>query len=251
IYEDYYRTYMLPLEKYGIKIHHDDVSEAWDRLVKKNYVHKIAQFFSVGWPVNFWRIEAQTEKDFEWFEKKYPGWYAEFGDYWKWYAKKSVPGQKNMLFDAENGYAYPHRCWSCMCPAVIREDFCVGEVDGELYTYCSEQCKWTHQVAFQAEYEGRATPAMGRFKGRRIWEECYHGWSLADCIKDLGFVRPDGKTIVAQPHLRFEAKDQWTLDDIKGDIIQSPLTLLRQMSPADREKHVADYRKGFKINAFA
>ncbi len=76
---------MLPLEKYGIKIHHDDVGAAWDRLVKKNYVHKVAQFFSVGWPVNFWRIEAQTERDFEWFEHKYPGWYAEFGDYWKWY----------------------------------------------------------------------------------------------------------------------------------------------------------------------
>ncbi|MGI9571585.1 MAG: methane monooxygenase, partial [Desulfobulbia bacterium] len=34
IYEDYYRTYMLPLEKYGIKIHHDDVKEAWDRITK-------------------------------------------------------------------------------------------------------------------------------------------------------------------------------------------------------------------------
>ena len=93
IYEDYYRTYMLPLEKYGIKIHHDDVAAAWDRIVKKNYVHKVAQFFSVGWPVNFWRIEAQTEKDFEWFEHKYPGWYAEFGDYWKWYAQKEQAGR--------------------------------------------------------------------------------------------------------------------------------------------------------------
>jgi propane 2-monooxygenase large subunit len=94
IYEDYYRTYMLPLEKYGIKIHHDDVSAAWDRIVKKNYVHKTAQFFAVGWPVNFWRIEAQTEKDFEWFEHKYPGWYAEFGNFWKWYEKLSHPGEK-------------------------------------------------------------------------------------------------------------------------------------------------------------
>ena len=66
---------------------------AWDRIVKKNYVHKTAQFFSVGWPVNFWRIEAQTEKDFEWFEHKYPGWYAEFGDFWKWYAKLTKPGE--------------------------------------------------------------------------------------------------------------------------------------------------------------
>ena len=89
VYEDYYRTYMLPMEKYGIKIHHDDVTAAWERITKKNYVHKVGQFFAVGWPVNFWRIEAQTEKDFEWFEHKYPGWYAEFGEFWKWYAKLS------------------------------------------------------------------------------------------------------------------------------------------------------------------
>jgi propane monooxygenase large subunit len=211
-------------------------------------VHKVAQFFAVGWPVNFWRIEAQTEKDFEWFEHKYPGWYAEFGDFWKWYARKSVPGQTNMLFDQENGYVYPHRCWSCMVPALIREDFCTGEVDGKLYTYCSEQCKWTHTVAFQAEYEGRPTPAMGRFKGQRIWEDCYHGWDLADVIKDLGFVRPDGKTITAQPHLRFDQKDMWTLDHVKGRTIQSPLVLIRDMNASDREKHIADYRAGYKIN---
>ena len=54
----------------------------------------------MGWSVNFWRIEAQTEKDFEWFEHKYPGWYAEFGDYWKWHAKLSVPGENNILFNA-------------------------------------------------------------------------------------------------------------------------------------------------------
>ena len=132
IYEDYYRTYMLPLEKYGIKIHHDDVSAAWDRIVKKNYVHLTAQFFSVGWSVNFWRIEAQTEKDFEWFEHKYPGWHAEFGDYWKWYKKLSKPGELQILFNPDVGYVYPHRCWSCMVPCLIREDFCCDEVDGKL-----------------------------------------------------------------------------------------------------------------------
>lgn len=136
-----------------------------------------------------------------------------------------------------------------MVPALIREDFCVGEVDGKLYTYCSEQCKWTHTVAFQAEYEGRPTPAMGRFKGQRIWEDCYHGWDLADAIKDLGFVRPDGKTITAQPHLRFDQKDMWTLDHVKGHTLQSPLVLIRDMSPADREKHIAEYRAGFKIKS--
>ena len=248
IYEDYYRTYMLPLEKYGVKIHHDDVGAAWDRIVKKNYVHKTAQFFSVGWPVNFWRIEAQTEKDFDWFEHKYPGWYAEFGDYWKWYARKSVPGQTNILFDQENGYAYPHRCWSCMVPALIREDFCYDEVDGKIFTYCSEVCRWTHKVAFAAEYEGRATPAMGRFSGRREWEECYHGWDLADAIKDLGFVRSDGKTLIPQPHLRFDDKQMWTLDHVRGFTLGSPLIGFRALTPEAREEAAIEYRKGFKIN---
>jgi len=248
IYEDYYRTYMLPLEKYGIKIHHDDVAAAWDRIVKKNYVHKTAQFFSVGWSVNFWRIEAQTEKDFEWFEHKYPGWYSEFGDYWKWYAKLSKKGETQVLFNADVGYVYPHRCWSCMVPCLIREEFCCDEVDGKMYTYCSEQCRWTHKVAFAAEYEGRATPAMGRFSGRREWEECYHGWDVADAVKDLGFVRPDGKTMVAQPHLNFDEKDMWTLDDIRGHQLGSPLRGFRALTPEQREVAVADYRKGFTIN---
>ena len=248
IYEDYYRSYMLPLEKYGVKIHHDDVSAAWDRIVKKNYVHKTAQFFSVGWPVNFWRIEAQTEKDFEWFEHKYPGWYAEFGDYWKWYARKSIPGQTNMLFDQEAGYKYPHRCWSCMVPCLIREDFVYDEVEGEIFTYCSDVCRWTHKVAFSGEYEGRSTPAMGRFSGRREWEECYDGWDLADCIKDLGFVRPDGKTLIQQPHLRFDDKHMWTLDHVKGYTLASPLKAFRALTPEARELAAVEYRKGFKIN---
>jgi propane monooxygenase large subunit len=239
---------MLPLEKYGIKIHHDDVAAAWDRIVKKNYVHKTAQFFTVGWSVNFWRIEAQTEKDFEWFEHKYPGWYAEFGDFWKWHAKLSVPGETNILFNSDVGYSYPHRCWSCMVPCLIREDFVCDEVDGKLYTYCSEGCRWTHKVAFAAEYEGRATPAMGRFSGRREWEDCYHGWDVADAIKDLGFVRPDGKTLIAQPHLRFDEKDMWTLDHVRGHQLGSPLRGFRALSPIEREVAIADYRKGFKIN---
>lgn len=248
IYEDYYRTYMLPLEKYGIKIHHDDVNAAWDRMVKKNYVHKTAQFFSVGWPVAFWRQEAQTEKDFEWFEHKYPGWYAEFGAYWKWYEKLSLPGETNILFNQDVGYVYPHRCWSCMVPCLIREDFCTDTVEGKLYTYCSEVCRWTHKVAFSAEYEGRSTPAMGRFSGRREWEDCYAGWDVADAIQDLGFVRNDGKTLMPQPHLHFDDSKMWKLDDVRGHKLGSPLQAIRAMSPEELVKHTAEYRAGFKIN---
>ena len=189
IYEDYYRTYMLPMEKYGIKIHHDDVTEAWNRITKKNYIHKVAQFFATGWPVAFWRIDGMKEKDFEWFEHKYPGWYAEFGDFWKWYDKLSVPGQTNILFNTDVGYVYPHRCWSSLIPCVIREDLVVDQIDGKWHTFCHEIDRWTAVEAFADEYQGRPTPAMGKFSGKREWETMYAGWDLADAIKDLGFVR--------------------------------------------------------------
>jgi len=246
IYNDYYRSYMLPLEKYGIKIHHDDVQVAWDRIVKKDYVHYTAQFFSAGWPVNFWRIDGMTEPDFEWFEAKYPGWYAKFGAYWENYRDLSLPNNPPSLF-VDTGYVYPHRCWSCMVPCLIREDFVVDEVDGELYTYCSDLCRWTHKYAFAAEYEGRPTPAMGRFSGKRQWETLYHGWDLADCIKDLGFVRSDGKTLVPQPHLHMDDSKMWKLEHVKGFELRSPLLDLRAMTPEAREKHIEEYKKGFTI----
>ena len=86
--------------------------------------------------------------------------------------------RSTILFNGDVGYVYPHRCWSCMVPCLIREDFVYDEVDGKIYTYCSEICRWTAQDGVSAEYQGRPTPAMGRFSGRREWETCYHGW---DC----------------------------------------------------------------------
>ncbi|MEW9672733.1 aromatic/alkene/methane monooxygenase hydroxylase/oxygenase subunit alpha [Ammoniphilus sp. 3BR4] len=244
IYEDYYRSYLLPLEKYGLKIHHDDVEAAWDRVTKKHYVHKVAQFFATAWPVNFWRIDPLDEYDFEWFESKYPGWYNEFGKGWEHYRDLSKAGSTPYLW-ADTGYVYPHRCWSCLVPVVIREDLVVDEVNGELHTYCSEQCCWTHKVAFQDTYKGRPTPAMGQFSGRRNWEEIYHGMDLSDVVKDLGFVRSDGKTLVPQPHLHFEDDKMWNIDQLKGYELRSPLLDLRAMSPAERKKSIASYKAGF------
>jgi propane monooxygenase large subunit len=135
-----------------------------------------------------------------------------------------------------------------MVPCLIREDFCYDEVDGQTYTYCSETCRWTHKVAFAAEYEGRPTPAMGRFSGRREWETCYDGWDLADAITDLGFVRNDGKTLVPQPHLHFEDSKMWTLDDVRGHTLGSPLINFRKLSAEGKEAAAVEYRKGFVIN---
>ena len=71
--------------------------------------------------------------------------------------------------------------------------------------------------AFADEYQGRADAGDGPLQRQaRVGDACYHGWDLADAIKDLNFVRSDGKTLVPQPHLRFDDKDMWTLDDVRG-----------------------------------
>jgi propane monooxygenase large subunit len=40
----------------------------------------------------------------------------------------------------------------------------------------------------------------------------------------------------------------WTLDDVRGNTLGSPLNALRGMTPEAREAHLAEYRAGFTIN---
>ena len=37
----------------------------------------------------------------------------------------------------------------------------------------------------------------GRYTGDRNFFDRYHGWELSEVVKDLGFVRADGKTLLA------------------------------------------------------
>jgi propane 2-monooxygenase large subunit len=248
VYDDYYRSYLAPLEKYGLTIPHDLVEESWNRIWNKDYIHHVAQFFATGWPVNYWRIDPMTEEDFEWFEHKYPGWYDKFGKWWEHYSALSEPNGHNPIAFEDTGYVYPHRCWTCMVPCLIREDTVFDEVDGEWRTYCSEPCHWTDTVAFRGEYKGRETPAMGRLTGLREWETLYHNWDLADIIQDLGYVRNDGETLVPQPHVQFDDSKMWKLDNVRGNPFPSPKVTLNEMSDEEREEHIKEYKQGFTIN---
>jgi propane monooxygenase large subunit len=248
VYDDYYRSYLAPLEKYGLAVPHDLVEESWNRIWNKDYVHYVAQFFATGWPVNYWRIDPMTEEDFEWFEHKYPGWYDKFGKWWEHYSALSEPNGHMPIAFENTGYEYPHRCWTCMVPCLIREDTVFDEVDGEWRTYCSEPCHWTDAVAFRGEYNGRDTPAMGRLTGLREWETLYHNWDLADIIQDLGYVRNDGETLVPQPHVQFDDSKMWKLEHVRGNPFPSPKVTLNEMSDEEREEHIKEYKKGFTIN---
>ena len=246
IYDDYYRSYLLPLEKYGLTIPHDLVEEAWKRITEKGYVHEVARFFATGWPVNYWRIDTMTDTDFEWFEDKYPGWYSKYGKWWEAYNRLAYPGRNKPIAFEEVGYQYPHRCWTCMVPGADprghgrREgrrpvaDLLLGDLPLDR----------RDRVPRRVRGPGRR-PNMGRLTGFREWETLHHGKDLADIVSDLGYVRDDGKTLVGQPHLDLDdPKKMWTLDDVRGNTFNSPNVLLNQMSDAEREAHVAAYRAG-------
>jgi hypothetical protein len=63
----------------------------------------------------------------------------------------------------------------------------------------------------------------GRYTGDRQFFDRYHGWDLADVVRDIGFVKEDGKTLVGQPHLDDDLP-LWTLADLEacGCEIKSP-----------------------------
>jgi propane monooxygenase large subunit len=91
---------------------------------------------------------------------------------------------------------------------------------------------------------GRETPNMGQLIGKREWETLYHGWNWADVVSDMGYVRDDGKTMVAQPHLNLDPKKMWTLDHLRrmGEV-QSPNVLLNAMTADERAAFKADYNR--------
>ena len=55
--------------------------------------------------------------------------------------------------------------------------------------YCSQECLWMDE----------SNP--GRYTGDRNYLDRYHGWEASEVIRDLGFVRADGETLIGQPHL--------------------------------------------------
>lgn len=58
----------------------------------------------------------------------------------------------------------------------------------------------------------------------------------------MGFVRDDGKTLVAQPHLDLDPKKMWTLDHLRRcPPFASPNVTLNEMTPRQREEFYADY----------
>jgi propane monooxygenase large subunit len=184
--------------------------------------------------MHFWRFDGLDEKDFEWFESKYPGWYDEYGFFWEAYRELDSPKEQSLLLSGLLADAPPF-CWTCTMPSVIDEDQCHRVVDGRTRFYCSKECRWIDE----------SNP--GRFTGDRNYFDRYHGMDIADVVTDLGFLRADGSTLTGQPHLRKE--DKWTLDDLRavGLGIESPnINRAKELGLPSGDHHAA-FREGINV----
>lgn len=200
IRDDWYRAYVLKLGKLGLNVPPDMFERARERIVN-GLVHKNLMFVAATWPINYWRQEGLDEKDFEWFEDKYPGWYDEYGFFWEAFSQVSDPKERTLLLKGLLPEA-PPSCWTCTMPCVIEEDQCHRVVDDRTRFYCSKECQWIDEIN------------PGRYTGDRNWFDRYHGQEMSEVVQQLGFVRADGKTLLGQPHLRDEGR--WTLEDLRA-----------------------------------
>jgi len=199
--DDWYRQYVLNLGRLGLNIAPDIFHRARQRIVD-GLVHKNVMFAFAAWPMLFWRLDPLDERDFEWFEARYPGWYSEYGWFWEAFKELSSREERAMLLKGFLDVAPPF-CWTCQLACVF-DEMCNREVGGRTRFYCSPECKWVDETN------------PGRYRGDRNYFDRFHGRELSEVVSELGFVRPDGSTLIGQPHLDLDPGRMWTLEDVKA-----------------------------------
>src|SRR5438270_2545235 len=223
--DDWHRAYIMKLGKLGLDIPPDIFERARERIVNGVH-HRHALFLFAAWPLANWRSDPLDERDFEWFEDKYPGWYEEYGPFWKAMGQFSKDPEGFGAFLKQISEQPVPSCWTCLVSCVFPEDLRHREVDGRTRFYCSHECMWLDE----------SNP--GRYVGDRNFFDRYHGWELSEIVRDLGFLRPDGRTLVAQPHL--DDDFMWTLDDIRKmdfEVMSPNIVLADRMGLASGSSH--------------
>lgn len=199
IAEDWVGSYIGKMEPYGLHVPRW-YQEAADRM--KWVGHTAAMFAFATWPLHYWRFDPLTETDFEWFENKYPGWYAHYGSFWEGYREMTDPRDRaNPLLLFEQ---LPPLCRVCQMPTIFpRIDVTtvrIREHGGLRHAFCSAACEFIFDEDPQ------------RYLGYRTFYELYDGCSLDEYVRKNNLLRADGKTLLAQPSL--DDEKMWTIDDL-------------------------------------
>lgn len=175
--------------------------------------HSVAMVLAAAWPLNFWRSDPMGHADFEWFEHHYPGWSEVYLPFWQGYSQMLDPSCAHLML--QEFPSLPPFCQVCQLPCVLphpgASTFRLVDIEGRQLPACSAGCEWMLRTWPKA-YGGT----------RQFWEK-YHEWDLADVILDLGYIRPDGRTLMGQPSTNLTRL--WTIDDIRriGYEVKNPL----------------------------
>lgn len=201
VFDEFYGGFYQKLEKYGIQQprHLETMMSDLDWMS-----HSAAVYMFGAWPVFFHRMDPLTDQDIEWFEKKYPGFDRYFGPFWRAYGKCKNPADRALVLKELGGL--PNFCEVCQRPLIFpRPDISSGRtisLGGHDHVLCSDGCEDIY----------RADPT--HYAGSKSFYDLYEGQNMADVVRHLGYVRPDGITLMAQPEL--DAKRLWTLDDVRA-----------------------------------
>lgn len=197
---DFVAGYLEPLAEFGVK----PPSRLAQAVADLDWMHHtVGLVFAAIWPLNFWRSDGMDARDRDWFERHYPGWNAAYAGHWDTHVQLADPAECRLLL--QELPALPPFCQVCQLPCVVprmdQNEFRMVSVAGGKFAVCSEGCEWI-LTRWPKAYTGR----------KQFWSR-YHGWDLADVILDLGYIRPDGKTLIGQPLI--EQERLWTIDDIR------------------------------------
>jgi methane monooxygenase component A alpha chain/propane monooxygenase large subunit len=200
VVDDFVGGYLEQLTQFGVT----PPSRLGQAAADLNWMHHtVGLVFAAIWPLNFWRSDAMDARDAEWFERHYPGWNAAYGSSWETHKRLSDPADARLLL--QELPSLPPFCQVCQLPCLLprpdQNELRMVSVAGRTFAVCSEGCEWILKK-WPTAYTGR----------KQFWAR-YHGWDLADVILDLGYVRPDGKTLIGQPSI--EQERLWTIDDIR------------------------------------
>jgi len=195
---DWAGSYIAKLAPFGLKLPrwYEDAKERM-----KWAGHTAAMAVFATWPLHYYRFSPLSEADMEWFEKKYPGWYNHYGEFWQNYRRLADPSNGGL--SAELLPSMPLLCRVCQMPCVFPRydnNLCrVRTHEGKKHAFCSPACEFI----FNEEPQ--------RYLGYPTLYELFEGWSLGDFIRHNKMIRTDGKTLLGQPWL---SDKMWTIDDI-------------------------------------
>ena len=200
VFDEFYGSFYQKLERYGIT-----APKHLDRMIsdQDHLSHSAAVYLFGAWPVFYHRYDGMTAADMDWFEKKYPGWYSNYGAFWEAYNRCTEPADQALVLKELGGL--PNFCQVCQLPIIFplpnanSGRSCMHA--GQLFTFCSEGCQ---EIFFNEPV---------RYQGFQTFLDRYDGYELSEVTRDMGFVREDGETLIAQPAL--DPKRMWTLADIK------------------------------------